>query len=1729
MRRTKKGFFVLLSVIAACIFAFVFAACDDGNDGKKTPCVEHTFGEWVFATAGNCKDPGTEKRTCSKCDYTETRNTVKDPDTHYGWSEWECDIAPDCRNGGHEFRICLGCNAREERDTDPDPDAHLYGTWTLISPSSCSVHGERTRTCSICNEPDTEELPFDTNVHNYKQGTVTPSTCTTKGKNNLVCDDCGHTDTSDLPLDTHNHSSDLVNGICPDCHGMLTDDLLIDNSTGKDLDSFGLYLDGDFNVKFEYDAKAGVEPDWDNFIIDIAPAGYINGELTRSLVGRMLFVPYPRGGDHYLTWRQYYNYSVDTTWFFDENNTDLIYQDCVQKGVKVVTTLIRTGDIVDLRIVMTVEMNGKYYDCVVTTKFNYPAIDVLYVGLTGEDSSLTLKQTTLVSGAIAEPTVTESGVSVLSAPVAISNPTGKNADGLNITVQEGDFDIQYTFDNIGDPNVDWSAWIMHMFKDADDFTVGAGHKLFFTGTANGSYSEMVAETFKTVYNDDHTATVNWQFRADTGNFASNLANSTVTLRIKRKNGVITLFGYAINKGGFLPFAYYTDSLNKTYNGILTIRLTSEKSSLSVTDLTVYAGKATKPDGSCLNHSYGDWSVVKTPTCTEPGEKQQTCSVCNDIRTEAIPATDHDFDEWVVTEPDRCKPGSKRRDCKKCDHYETEVIPATGEHSYGEWETVKEPVCGTPGEKKRTCSVCGDVQTEAIPATGVHSYGEWSITKPATCTEDGEKQRTCEHCNDVETEVIPSPGHSYGEWVTTAATCMAAGSRSKECSACHDIQTETLPVDPYNHAHAFVDGACPDCHGVLTEQKRIDNTSVKLTDLYDLYMFGDFELEYSFKNISGGVDYNWDNFILVVGQAQYAGGKLVHPSVRNSGDGNRGDFETIPYMTNNLAGDHFALFWNKFGNSMTITWFRNDTTGAEVPFADAMKTNPYVVATVKRVGNLVTLTYVMTADLGTDTATCTVVYNIYVAAAHAVYLGLSGEECVLELDQVKLLSGKFAPATKTESGENALDGPQTLNNLGASVKNVQGVNVTLGSGDFDIEYRFESSADGSGRGDWDNWILYMFKDSDDLTVGGGHKVYWSMTANGAEPENYATVYQDVNWSCFNKRNYGDFAAQLIRHCTFHLRIVRKAGYITVIGDGYLDGEDTPFVRWAYNTYKITYDGKLTIRLTSQNSTLTVNDIICYTGTATGTDGLCVVHRFGEWSAVTEATCGAPGMEHHVCPKCNKEETREIPATGLHEYSDDGWETVTEPQCGDAGSERRKCKNCDHYETREIPATGSHTYGEWTTVSAATCIAKGTESHTCSVCNKVETREVGEVDLYAHTHDFVNGVCPDCHGMLTAERVVDNTSGKGVDTYSHYFKGDFKLVYEYYAKAGENGEWHNFIFNIAPGLYVDGNLSQSDMGRIMLLPFPKDKNHYCGGATGYKWWKVHGIQVNTNWFFSADGTDLGFQNCVKAGVDVVTTLERIGDNVNVRIVMTYDNNGEPVDCVVTTVLAYPGIENLFVGLTGESSSLTLKQFRVENGTFSPLTFDKTGTNVIETPVELNNAGTKNVQGLNYSFDGDFDVEYDLTLAGDDVNDWHSWILYMFKDADDFAIDGNNGHKLFYCGTANGEYSEGSVPTYKIPYFANGDRDGNWNFRVDTGDFAANLQNSKAKIRIIRKNGQITVMGYGYKDDGTVIVRYVDPLIVTYDGTLTLRFTSEKSVCTVTGLTVYEGTPNLITTAA
>ena len=120
------------------------------------------------------------------------------------------------------------------------------------------------------------------------------------------------------------------------------------------------------------------------------------------------------------------------------------------------------------------------------------------------------------------------------------------------------------------------------------------------------------------------------------------------------------------------------------------------------------------------HEFGEWVVIKEPTCTEDGCTVNTCTVCgHEETTNIVTAPGHSY-EAVVTAPDCVNGGYTTYTCTVCgDSYVDDQIAANGHNYVG--EETKAPTCGAVGEMTYTCTACGDSYTEEIAATGAHEY------------------------------------------------------------------------------------------------------------------------------------------------------------------------------------------------------------------------------------------------------------------------------------------------------------------------------------------------------------------------------------------------------------------------------------------------------------------------------------------------------------------------------------------------------------------------------------------------------------------------------------------------------------------------------------------------------------------------------------------------------------------------------------------------------------------------------------------------------------------------------------------------------------------------------------------------------------------------------------------------------------------------------------------------
>lgn len=190
------------------------------------------------------------------------------------------------------------------------------------------------------------------------------------------------------------------------------------------------------------------------------------------------------------------------------------------------------------------------------------------------------------------------------------------------------------------------------------------------------------------------------------------------------------------------------------------------------------------------HSLNDWVVTTDATCTENGEKIQTCKDCGEtVKTEEISAIGHTAEsKWtIVTDATCTEKGEQIHKCTVCgDTADKEVIEAKGHTANGSWEYGDDGTCN----KVQKCTVCGDVALRQTDEEAEHTLsGEWTITREARCDAEGEQVQYCTICNEVGlAEAIPTTEHDYGKWATISGSVWNNPIvKERTCSICGDVE------------------------------------------------------------------------------------------------------------------------------------------------------------------------------------------------------------------------------------------------------------------------------------------------------------------------------------------------------------------------------------------------------------------------------------------------------------------------------------------------------------------------------------------------------------------------------------------------------------------------------------------------------------------------------------------------------------------------------------------------------------------------------------------------------------------------------------------------------------------------------------------------------------------------------------------------------------------------------
>ena len=264
---------------------------------------------------------------------------------------------------------------------------------------------------------------------------------------------------------------------------------------------------------------------------------------------------------------------------------------------------------------------------------------------------------------------------------------------------------------------------------------------------------------------------------------------------------------------------------------MTAELWGDHACFRTNHFSVYVLGAKVP--ACEVHTFGEWTVTKDATCTQPGEEMRVCGVCAAEESREIAIMDHSY-ESVITAAACTEQGDTTHICTVCQHSLIDsYVDAVG-HTFGEGVVTQAPTCTKDGAARFVCSVCGYSEVRGVDALGHtyeavvtgpgctdrgfttytctdcgdsyedsytdamgHDYSEWETIKEATYEENGEESRVCSRCGKIQTRIIPMLSHSY-ESVETNPTCTEKGYTTHTCNDCGDSYVDTY-IDALGHS------------------------------------------------------------------------------------------------------------------------------------------------------------------------------------------------------------------------------------------------------------------------------------------------------------------------------------------------------------------------------------------------------------------------------------------------------------------------------------------------------------------------------------------------------------------------------------------------------------------------------------------------------------------------------------------------------------------------------------------------------------------------------------------------------------------------------------------------------------------------------------------------------------------------------------------------------------------
>lgn len=216
--------------------------CDKTKQVETKPALGHSWNEGVVTKEATCTEKGVKTYTCSRCGETKTEEI---PLAKHDYEEQIVKPATCistgianyiCKNCGQKIQrklpitdhtrvvknqkeatcgaagytgdvYCSVCNKKlESGETIPKLSEHTWGEWTITNQPTCKKYGVKQRRCKVCNELDIETIAKTD--HTWILESTTPATCGIGEIQHYKCSVCGETKDVTLSNPLGEHSWD---------------------------------------------------------------------------------------------------------------------------------------------------------------------------------------------------------------------------------------------------------------------------------------------------------------------------------------------------------------------------------------------------------------------------------------------------------------------------------------------------------------------------------------------------------------------------------------------------------------------------------------------------------------------------------------------------------------------------------------------------------------------------------------------------------------------------------------------------------------------------------------------------------------------------------------------------------------------------------------------------------------------------------------------------------------------------------------------------------------------------------------------------------------------------------------------------------------------------------------------------------------------------------------------------------------------------------------------------------------------------------------------------------------------------------------------------------------------------------------------------------------------------------------------------------------------------------